>query len=156
MSEQNKIRKAKFALKKALAELQPGDTFNVITFCGTFTSFAPVPQSATPANLRAAARFVDLARMGEGTNLGAALKAAFASDPVTQVWVLSDGVPNVGITDSAELRALVRQQGGGRAQVITLALGLGQNFPGVELLQALAADNNGTFQLVDLRDTRRR
>jgi hypothetical protein len=47
----------------------------------------------------------------------------------------------VGITDPAELRALVRQQDGGRAQVITLALGLGQNFPGVELLKALAADN---------------
>lgn len=156
MEEQNKIRKAKGALKKALSELQPGDTFNVIAFSGTFTSFAPVPQPATPANLRAAARFVDLARMGEGTNLGDALKAAFASDPVTQVWVLSDGIPNVGVTDPNELRALVRERGRGRAQVITLALGLGENFPGVELLKALAADNNGTFQMVDLRDARRR
>ncbi len=156
MAEQNKIRKAKTALKKALAELQPGDTFNVIAFCGTTTPFAPAPQPATPANLRAVARFVDRAPMGEGTNLGDALRAAFASDPVTQVWVLSDGIPNVGITDPAELRTLVRDQDRGRAQVITLALGLGENFPGVELLKALASDNNGAFQLVDLRDPPRR
>ena len=156
MAEQNKIRKAKAALKKALSELQPGDTFNVIAFSGTPAPFASAPQPATPANLRTAARFVDRARMGEGTNLGDALKAAFASDPVTQVWVLSDGIPNVGITNPDELRALVRQQGRGRAQVITLALGLGENFPGVELLKALAADNGGAFQLVDLRDERRR
>lgn len=156
MEEKNKIRKAKAALKQALATLQPGDTFNVVTFAGATSAFASAPQPATRDALRRAARWVDRARMEEGTNLGDALKSAFANSDgrpaaVTQVWVLSDGVPNVGVTDPAALRALARDLAANRTQIVTLALGLGDNFPGAELLQRLAEDSHGTYRLLDLR-----
>jgi Mg-chelatase subunit ChlD len=138
-------------LKQALAELRPTDTFNIIAFTGRHRAFSPdALQPATPDNRRAATRWVDRTRLGSGTNLSDALVAALEHTPVTHVFVISDGEPNRGITDPDALRALVRERNRGRAQITTVALGLGEAFPGVALLKALAQENNGTFRYLDL------
>ena len=48
------------------------------------------------------------------------------------------------------MRAFVKDQNRQKAQVYTLALGLGEEFPGIQLLKSLAEDNNGKYTYVDL------
>ena len=44
----------------------------------------------------------------------------------------------------------MREQNRQKAQVFTLALGLGEEFPGIQLLKSLAQDNSGKYTYVDL------
>lgn len=95
---------------------------------------------------------------GGWTNLGAgwilaceqvaseALACEDSSSTINRVLLLSDGLANVGITDTDELIERARQlaQGG----VATSTLGLGADFNG-DLLESLARHGRGRFQYVE-------
>ena len=49
-----------------------------------------------------------------------------------------------------DLRGAVREWNQPHAKLITLALGRGEQFPGIPLLRGLAGDHNGQFSYVDV------
>jgi hypothetical protein len=150
MREGNKIGKAKEALKKALGELRRTDTFNIIVFKRDASTFRDDSVPAIPANIANARAFVDEIRIGDGTNISGALDLAFGMNGITHIYLMSDGEPNGGISDFAELRRFVRAKNTRGIKVTTLALGLGENFPGMRLLKGIAEDNNGSYDYVNL------
>jgi hypothetical protein len=78
------------------------------------------------------------------------MELALALEPATHIFLMSDGEPNSGITDADELRALIRERNSRKARILTLALGLGEQFPGIPLLKGIAEDNRGKFDYVNL------
>jgi hypothetical protein len=150
MREGNKIGKAKEALKKALSELKPVDSFNVIHFNRRVFGLTNALLSATPENITQANEFVDNIRMSPNTNMSGGLAAAFSLKGVTHIFLLSDGEPSTGIEDPDELRAFVKQLNTTRIHLITMALGLGEQFRGMTLLKALAEENDGQFSYINL------
>ncbi|MGC8668989.1 MAG: VWA domain-containing protein [Chthonomonadales bacterium] len=150
MRDGGKLSKAQQALKMALAELKPGDTFNIITFASVVQPFSVTMVPADPANISRAMLWVDSVALGDGTNLSGALAAALAQKTATHIYVLSDGEPTDGITDPGLLREAVFRMNAGHAKIQALALGLGDHFKGMEILKALAEDSGGTFAYVNL------
>lgn len=151
MEEKNKMGKAKAELKKTLSALRPVDTFNVIAFDGAPHPFEDSLLPANPENIRRAIEFVERVPMGEGTNFGDALELAFRSGAASHVYLLSDGYPTVGITDGKKLRRFAKERNRHGAQIVAIALGLGQRFDGVPLLKSLADESGGKFEYVNLR-----
>jgi hypothetical protein len=62
---------------------------------------------------------------------------------------MSDGEPTEGITDFDKLIEFARDRNASHARIITLALGLGEKFKGMQLLRDLAAGNGGRFDYIN-------
>jgi hypothetical protein len=152
MSDYDKIGKARVALKQALTELMPYDSFDIIAFDESVHQFSREMKPASFRNRLNAFAYVDALPLGSGTDLSDGLEAAFSIEGVTQIFVLSDGEPNRGISDFTQLLSLLRILNARRIPIHTLALGLGEQFNGVQLLKAIAQQNRGTFRYIDLRD----
>jgi Ca-activated chloride channel family protein len=150
MEQGNKIGKARDALKKALFQLKPGDSFNIVTFDGNVRAFDSGMQPATAENLARGADYVDGIRTAPGTNISGAMERALQAEQITHVFLLSDGEPSRGIVRFEELRAFIREHNAAKAAITTLALGLGEDFPGIPLLKGIAGDNGGAFSYVNL------
>lgn len=151
MKDGDKLGQAKAALKKALSELRPTDSFNIVYFYEDIYAFDEKLAPATPGRLERGRSFVDEIGLGPGTNLSGALGYALQQKDVSDIFVMSDGEPNRGIDDPVRLRKVVQITNRRlRARISTLALGLGEHFKGMELLRGLAEDNGGTFRYVDL------
>lgn len=153
MREYNKIGKAKEALKKALSELKPRDTFNIIVFWGRIDAFSDIMVQATVGNVEAANIYVDNLRIGDGTNLSAALDKAFTMEDLTHMFVMSDGEPNRGIMNPRIMRDHIKDMNESiKVKISTLALTDGRRFEGMEMLKAIAAENDGQYFPVNLGD----
>jgi VWA domain-containing protein len=150
MRQGNKIGRAKDALKRALAELTSKDSFNIVHFSSDVQGFSPFMVAASRDNLLRASEFVDEIQMQPGTNMSAGLELAFAQDKITHIFLLSDGEPTRGITNADNLRQAVKFWNRQKAQILTLALGLGEQFPGIPLLKGIAEDNEGKFSYINL------
>ncbi|HLJ56429.1 MAG TPA: VWA domain-containing protein [Chthonomonadaceae bacterium] len=150
MADGAKILKAKEALKKALGELRPTDTFNIITFTRETALFQDDAVPATSDNITYARNYVDDIRLGPGTNISGAMELALRMRGVTHIMVMSDGEPNGGIEDFAKLRRFIREHNTHNVNITTFALGLGEKFPGMKLLKAVADENGGTYDYVNM------
>ena len=93
---------------------------------------------------------MDTLQTRKGTNLSGALEEALTMKTSTIV-VISDGRPSRGITDTEEFLAFVKNRNSQGARIITIALGEQRKFQGVELLQKLAAQNNGEMKLINIQ-----
>ena len=151
MREHDKIGKARAALKKALSELKPTDTFNVLNFDHSIHQFAPAMLPGNPENIQNALSYVDGIQLHNDTNLSGALEAAFSQpQTINQIYILSDGEPHTGIEDFGSLRELALRLNRQKARISTLALGLGEHFKGMDLLKSIADDNGGVFNALNL------
>ncbi len=155
MNDLDKIGKAKDALKKAIGELRPGDSFNIFPFDGLVHSFSEAMVAAKPENVQVAKQYVDAIDLGEGTNISSALAVALQLGGVNQIYLMSDGEPNRGEIDFRELRRKCKRWNTEKVTISTLALGTGERFLGMELLKGIAEDNEGQFTYVDLSRRRR-
>jgi Ca-activated chloride channel family protein len=72
------IEKAKETMNLALGDLNPEDTFNLITFAGDTEILLPEPLPATAENLRRAKEFLSSRRGSGGTEMMKAITAALA------------------------------------------------------------------------------
>ncbi len=89
------LDQCKRLIERCLKDLQEEDSFQVILFAGSASTFAPAPVPATAANIRKAMEYVKGARGGGGTEflpaLEKALKHPVDRDRSRIVLFLSDG-----------------------------------------------------------------
>jgi hypothetical protein len=117
-----RIDYAKRELSRAIDDIAPNASFNLITFNGDSDADAWSKElvPATPRNRERFKKFVDKLRPRGGTNLWSGLERAFAfktlvygnhyDTSVDEVFVLSDGAPTVGdVTDPVEILRLVEE-----------------------------------------------
>lgn len=150
MKDGGKIYKAKDALCKALIELRPSDTFNIMNFDRIAHPFMPDMLAATTENKLKAFQFVNNLRLNPYTNVSDAVDHALAEPTVTNIFILSDGEPNTGISKFMDLRVFIKEKNTRHVQINTLALGLGERFDGMRLLKSIAEDNDGQYGYVNL------
>jgi hypothetical protein len=150
MNQSHKMVKARQILKKVLDTLQPDDTFNIIYFDKNVYKFSDEMVTATDENLKRARAYVDGIRAGDMTNLGEAMKAALAVKGANWISLMSDGEPDVGIENFAELSRFVREQNTENVHIDTFALGTGDYFMGMKLLSQIASENGGEYNKVNM------
>lgn len=151
MRDGDKFLKAKSALKKALSELRPSDTFNIIAFTREAATFQDDAVPATAENIAYARDYVDGIKIGAGTNISGAMDLALRMSNISYIYIMSDGEPNGGIEDFGKLRKYIREKNTNNIHITTLALGLGEKFPGMRLLKAIAEENGGTYDYVNVK-----
>ena len=154
MRDGNKIGKAKEAIKRALSELRQTDGFNIVLFKKTVASLSPDMEKVSADSISRANSYIDNINIGDGTNVSGAMDIAFQYNGVTHIYLISDGEPNGGINDFGELRRFIRDKNKNRVKILTLALGLGEDFPGKRLLEDIAKENNGIYSYVNLASPR--
>ncbi|HEX2778708.1 MAG TPA: VIT domain-containing protein [Gemmatimonadaceae bacterium] len=143
-----KLQQAKAAGQQVLGTLDEGDRFRLIDFSTDVRNFRDAFVAATPANLRAAQRYLDELEAEGSTNIAGALDAALElespSDRLPLVLFLTDGAPTVGETrpEAIAERAAKRR---GRARVFTFGVGADVN---AALVERLALEAHGTASFV--------
>lgn len=150
MQQGNKIGRAKAALKKALSELKSGDTFNILPFAKDVYGLSDEMVKVSKENIDSANDFIDGLGLRAATNISAALEVALSFEKITHVYLLTDGEPNRGIVNFADLRKFVLDKNLQKVHINTLAIGIGETFPGIPLLKGIAADNDGIYGYVDV------
>jgi hypothetical protein len=159
MNDDRKIDKAKQALKQALEELTPQDTFNIVYFFTDAYRFSKQMEPATPEAIKTGEKFVDSLKARGSTNYSGALTLALALPDITHVVLMSDGLPTIGVgvddytmeLKGAELLKWIRYQNVSRAHILTIGLGIGQKWDGIDLLRDIASENKGTFRYIDMK-----
>jgi Mg-chelatase subunit ChlD len=156
MRDGNKIGKAKEALKKALSELKPTDSFDILSFNGRIYKLSPIMLPATAEIIDAAMLWIDRLRLANHTNISGAMGVALELTPINCVYLMSDGEPEGPETlhDPNEIREYVKQCNTQHAKIMTLALCLGEKYPGEEVMRGLAADAGGDYNYIDLSQVR--
>lgn len=114
------------AVKRALATLHPNDTFQIIDFADSASSFAPRPLPNTPDNVRAALGYLQGLQASGGTNqlagIHAALSAPGDAERLRYVVFLTDGY----IGNEHEIIGLVQREIG-RARIFGIGIGSSVN-----------------------------
>ena len=134
------FERARAAALRILDGLSDGDSANVIDFSNGVTRFADAPVTLSAQSRARLREHVNSLRPGGGTNIHDALLEALrqpAPPPGTLATVLfvTDGVPTIGRTREADIRALAERANPGGRRIFTVGLGNDVNVP---LLDRLA------------------
>jgi len=138
------IEQARAALTLALGRLQPTDTFNVLRFNHTTDAVFGGAVAATPANVRAAARWVAALRANGGTEMLPALERALDRqehpDRLRQVIFLTDGA----VGNEERLFSVIRERLGD-SRLFTVGIG---SAPNSHFMRDAARFGRGTFTYI--------
>jgi len=141
------IKKAKEAMRLTLENVNPNDTFNVITFAGDTRILFENPVAATKENIEKAKKWLDDSDAGGGTEMMKAISAALApSDSQNHVRIvcfMTDG--QVG--NEAEIIAEVQKHQNARV----FAFGIGDSVNHL-LLDEISREGRGEVEYVGLKD----
>lgn len=144
-----KIEKAKLAMRQCIKNLNPGDTFNVLSFSNGLEKWFPAAIDATPENINAALAILDTTKANGGTQMMPAILEALSnptSDTRTRiVGFMSDG--EVG--NDFEILSAVKQNAG-TTRVFTFGVG---NSVNRFLLDTMARTARGEAQFVTEKDS---
>jgi Ca-activated chloride channel homolog len=118
MQPNNKMVQAKSALSFCLANLNPNDRFNVVTFNESPDVLTKTLVPATKENVDKAQSFVANTEASGGTNIDEALRSALtllknAEGNQKMVVFVTDGLPTVGETNVENILANVKRINGG-------------------------------------------
>ena len=145
------IAKSRAAVRWALQNLGPNDTFQLIRFANAASALAPQPLANTPENIALATSALDQLEGGGGTEMLTGIRAAleFPHDPARLriVAFLTDGY----IGNETQIFAAVRQS---RGDARIFAFGIG-NSVNRYLLDGLAAEGRGVVDYVGLDEETR-
>ncbi len=138
------IMQAKAGLELALAELKPGDRFNIIQFNSYTELLFQFPQPVTHQSLRQARNYVRSLQAQGGTEMATALQAALnqstGHSAVRQVIFLTDG--SIGNED--DLFRIIRQQLG-NSRLFTVGIG---SAPNSHFMSRAADFGRGTYTYI--------
>lgn len=141
------IEKAKEAMKLTLDNLNPNDTFNLITFAGDTSVLFSSPVPATAANLKKAQEFLASRQGGGGTEMMKAIKTALeASDSQQHVRIvcfMTDGY----VGNEPEIIAEVQKHP--NARVFGFGIGSSVNR---YLLDEISREGRGEVEYVGLNE----
>jgi Ca-activated chloride channel family protein len=136
--------KARAVLKKALRNLEPADTFQIVRFAGDATTFVPAPVAATTDNIESALSWLDNLRSGGGTHMIRGIQRAldFPHDPnrLRIVSFMTDGY--IG-NESQIFRAVAEKLG--PARIFSFGIG---NSVNRYLIEGLARLGHGAVAYV--------
>lgn len=141
------LEKAKAVISRALDELYPGDTFNLITFSGDTHIVFPGPVYPTAENIRKAKAVLATRTGGGGTEMMKAIRAALVpsdrQDHVRVVCFLTDGY----VGNDMEIVGEVQKHP--NARVFAFGIGTAVNR---FLLDKMAEAGRGAVEYVTLAD----
>ncbi len=141
------IKKAKEAMKLSLENVNPNDTFNLITFAGDTRILYENPVAATKENIEKAKKWLNDSNAGGGTEMMTAIKAALApsdaQDHIRIVCFMTDGQ----IGNEAEILAEVQKHPNARV----FAFGIGESVNHL-LLDEMSREGRGEVEYVGLKD----
>lgn len=132
------------ALRFGIAQLKPGDRFNLIRFNDRHESLYPAPQAFDAASRREALAWISQLRAEGGTEMRGAIEQALAAATtpglVSQVIFMTDGA--VGY--EADMLALVEHELGAR-RLFTVGIG---SAPNGWFMRKAAAAGRGSFTYI--------
>jgi Ca-activated chloride channel family protein len=141
------LEKAKQVISRALDELYPGDTFNLITFAGDTHIVFPEPVYPTAENVRKAKEVLATRTGGGGTEMMKAIRAALVpsdkQDHVRVVCFLTDGY----VGNDMEIVGEVQKHP--NARVFAFGIGTAVNH---FLLDKMSEAGRGAVEYVNLAD----
>jgi Ca-activated chloride channel family protein len=142
------IAKAKQAITRALRNLQPGDTFQVIRFSNNASQLGPKPVEVTHDNIRKALDYVESLKGSGGTQMIEGIKAAldFEHDPerFRLVSFMTDGY----IGNEAEILGAIHERLG-ESRLFSFGVGSSVNR---FLLDRMAVLGKGAAAYIGLDD----
>ena len=141
----NKIAQAKEAARFVIDHLDEKDQFSVVDFDDGVETFAAELVEAKPENKTEALSFIEGIEDSGGTNINEALlralRMAEPGERPNYVLFLTDGLPTVGVTETADiLRNLDRANALG-CRVFVFGVG---NDVNTDLLDRISSQNRGT------------
>src|SRR5882724_10302420 len=141
------LDKAKEVIRMALSNLNPQDTFNLITFSGDTEILFPKPVPSTPDNIARAQGFLESRSSNGGTEMMKAIRAALdpsdAQDHIRIVCFMTDG--EVG----NDMQIIGEVQKHPNARVFAFGIGGSVNR---FLLEKMAENGRGDVEFVALND----
>jgi len=148
----DKLGMAKAYLRQSISDLSEGDTFDLIAFHEKTIKFRGDPVPATKENVASAFKFMmgftaESTKGNDKTDLFAPLREALKMKPDLIVLV-TDGLPNAGILNPAELANRFKEANMGGAKIYAIGMGLNEKSPGAYMLRKLALENEGDFELI--------
>ncbi|MCB9781101.1 MAG: VWA domain-containing protein [Alphaproteobacteria bacterium] len=149
MAGRGKIDNARMAASELISQLGPEDTFALVSFSDRGRTVVSSQHVTDPARLQRQAAGI---RPGGGTNLSGGLQLGLdaLSDPsltgIKRVVILSDGMANLGVTDTASLARMSGEQVEAGISVSAMGLGLDYN---EDLLSAMSDAGGGRYHFVD-------
>ncbi|NWV58562.1 ITIH3 inhibitor, partial [Malurus elegans] len=146
------MEQTKEALLKILDDIKEDDFFNFILFESEVSTWKEALIKATPENLDEARKFVQHISVGGMTNLHGGLmrgidilNAAHEENLVPKrsasiIIMLTDGQPNVGVSDTQEIEKAVKKAIDGRYPLYNLGFGSGVDY---SFLEKMSLENKG-------------
>lgn len=145
-SKMDQVRAAALQVIEGLAD---GETFNIIDYASSVSSFAQRPVVKDRESAARARRYLAAIRPGGGTNIHDALLEALRQAPPESklpiVLFLTDGLPTIGRTSELAIREMVAEGNPHRRRVFTFGVGADVNVP---LLDRIATVSRGTSTYV--------
>jgi Ca-activated chloride channel family protein len=139
-----KIRQAKEAARFILNHLDRRDGFTLIDFDDAATAFSDGLVPATEENVGRALKFVDAIEDSGGTNINDALLGALSrmrdGERPGYVLFLTDGLPTVGTTGTADILRNLKEGNPRRSRIFVFGVGDDVN---TELLDRISSDHRG-------------
>lgn len=140
-----KITQAKEAARFIIRHLHEDDRFSVVDFDDGVTVFAQELVAADSRTKENALKFIDGIEDSGGTNINESLLRALAMTRLGErpnyILFLTDGLPTVGITQTAEILKNISKANGSRSRMFVFGVGYDVN---TELLDRLSSENRGT------------
>ena len=137
-----KIQQVREAARQIIAGMNPGETFNILTYNEAVEPFAPKPVVKDSDSETRAGRFLDEIQARGGTNIHDALLEALRPTPkeghLPIVLFLTDGLPTIGQTSESAIRDLATQQNPHARRIFTLGVGFDVNAPLLERLASVS------------------
>jgi len=138
------MAQAKALMRKAIGEMNPGDSFQIIRFSSAASQFSPLPLPNTPANVQKGLAYIDAMSGGGGTMMIEGIKASLVYPPdpnrLRMVLFLTDGY----IGNEQEILGAIEEKIGG-ARLFSLGVGSSVNH---YLLDRMAGAGRGFVQYI--------
>lgn len=156
MGEDNKMEKAKAALRHGVNTLDARDRFNIVSFAGEEHLLNEGLLAGNDDGKRQAREFIDRMKATGGTNINDALLAAFKQanpggklepgERTQMIVLITDGQPTVGETQPKRILENIRQTNKTQIRLFTFGVGYDVN---TLLLDSLANEHRGTVGYIE-------